>query len=190
MSLNFCVLASGSSGNCSVIWTDKAAVLIDCGCSARYISEKLFEIGINPQYLTAAVITHAHIDHINASGFNFLREYNVPVYFHENILEDTYVKYGDKVCNAVPFNNSFNIEDIEVNHFDAHHKDGKISKTLGFTFSSTVNGRGYKIGYITDTGKICKNIVNSLSDSNILVIESNYDKKMLAGSSRPYENKK
>ena len=190
MGLNFCVLASGSSGNCSIIWTDKAAVLIDCGRSAKYISEKLSEIDINPQNLTAAVITHAHIDHMNASGFNFLCKYNVPVYFHENILEDAYIRYGDKISNAVSFNDGFNIEDIEVNFFDTYHKDGKISKTLGFTFLSAINGRSYKVGYITDTGKICKNIVSNLSDSNILVIESNYDKKMLAESSRPYENKK
>ncbi|MCL2506758.1 MAG: MBL fold metallo-hydrolase [Endomicrobia bacterium] len=188
--LSFCILASGSSGNCSVIWTEKAVVLIDCGCSLKYITEKLLEIGINPQNLTAAVITHAHIDHIHSSSFNFLCKHNIPVYFHENILNDVRVKYGEKACNAVSFDRGFNIEDISIEHFEVHHKDSRISKTLGFTFLSEVNGRDYKIGYVTDTGKICENIVTNLSDSNILVIESNYDKKMLAESSRPYENKK
>jgi phosphoribosyl 1,2-cyclic phosphodiesterase len=43
---------------------------------------------------------------------------------------------------------------------------------------------------MTDTGKVCKNIINSLKDSNILVIESNYDREMLNASFRPYENKR
>jgi phosphoribosyl 1,2-cyclic phosphodiesterase len=53
-----------------------------------------------------------------------------------------------------------------------------------------VQGRKYKIGYATDTGKVCKNMIKNLSDSNILVIESNYDRQMLDSSFRPYENKR
>ena len=52
-----------------------------------------------------------------------------------------------------------------------------------------VKRRNYKIGYITDSGKICDNMKNFLVNSNILVIESNYNKQMLETSSRPYENK-
>ncbi len=190
--LNFCILASGSSGNCSVIWTDKAAVLIDCGCSARYITENLLNLGIDPQNLTAAVITHAHIDHISSSGLTFLCKNNIPVYFHDDILDDVYEKYGSKAdsCDCVPYDDAFKIKNITINPFDVHHKDGKISRTLGFTFSAPVQGRKYKIGYVTDTGKVCKNMAGALADSNILVIESNYDKIMLDSSFRPYENKK
>jgi phosphoribosyl 1,2-cyclic phosphodiesterase len=189
---NFCILASGSSGNCSVLWTDRAVVLIDCGCSAKYIIGSLASLGIDPQNITAAVITHAHIDHISASGLNFLIKNNIPVHLHSDTLEDVFRKYGNKVdvCYTVSFNDGFKIKDIEVNPFDVHHKDGKISRTLGFSFSSLVHGKKYKIGYMTDTGKVCRNIVKSLSDSNILVIESNYDRDMLDSSFRPYENKR
>ena len=192
MGLNFCILASGSSGNCSVLWTDKAAVLIDCGCSSKYISENLAALKIKPENITAAVITHAHIDHISVSGLNFLLKHEIPVYLHDDTLEDIYRKYGSKAdsCQTVIFCEPFKIKDIHINPFDVHHKDGKISRTLGFTFSSAVNGRKYKIGYITDTGKISKNIADILADSNILVIESNYDRDMLDSSFRPYENKR
>lgn len=190
--LNFCILASGSSGNCSVLWTDKSAVLIDCGCSARYIVDSLATLGIKPSDLSAVVITHAHIDHISASGLNFLLKNNIPIHLHEDTLEDVFEKYGNKAdeCYTVTFNDSFKIKDIEINPFDVYHKDGKIFRTLGFSFSSFVQGRKYKIGYMTDTGKVCKNIINSLADSNILVIESNYDREMLNSSFRPYENKR
>ncbi|GHT60176.1 hypothetical protein AGMMS49950_04480 [Endomicrobiia bacterium] len=61
---------------------------------------------------------------------------------------------------------------------------------MGFTFSSTLNARKYKIGYLTDTGKICSAIIKKLINSNILVIESNYNTMMLDLSFRPYDNKK
>lgn len=192
MSLNFCILASGSSGNCSVIWNDKTVILIDCGCSANYIIEGLEKLKLNPKKITAVVITHAHTDHISASGINFLIKYNIPVYLHEDTLEDIFQKYGNKIdkCFTLSFNDIFKIKDIEVTPFDVHHKDSYVSRTLGFTFNTTVKGREFKIGYITDTGKVCKNIIKNLINSNILVIESNYDMEMLNESRRPRENKR
>lgn len=189
---NFCVLASGSSGNCSVIWTSKTAVLIDCGCGAKYIAESLASLGLEPRNITAAVITHAHIDHISSSGLNFLLKNNIPVHLHEDALEDLFERYGNKAgeCRSISFNDGFKIKDITIEPFDVYHKDGNVSRTLGFAFFSSVQGRKYKIGYMTDTGKVCKNIINSLKDSNILVIESNYDRDMLDASFRPHENKR
>jgi phosphoribosyl 1,2-cyclic phosphodiesterase len=192
LSLNFCILASGSSGNCSVIWTEEAAILVDCGCSARYIMENLASLGIPPENLTATVITHVHTDHISTSGFSFLLKNNIPIYLHKDIFEDLSRKYAKKVakCINISFNKTFKVKDIVVDSFDVYHKDAHISHTLGFTFSSIVNVKKYKIGYVTDTGKICSKIIKSLVNSNILVMESNYNKTMLDSSFRPYDNKK
>ncbi|OEG69690.1 hypothetical protein ATZ36_08040 [Candidatus Endomicrobiellum trichonymphae] len=192
MSLNFCILASGSSGNCSVIWTEKATVLIDCGCNAKYITENLGALGIVPQSLTAALITHAHTDHISTSGIGFLRKNNIPVYLHEDAFEDAFRKYGRKIeeCISIPLYENFKIRDIFVESFDVYHKDENISRTLGFAFSSEINARKYKIGYVTDTGRICRKIIRNLIDSNILVLESNYNRVMLDSSFRSYDNKK
>ncbi|MCL2144912.1 MAG: MBL fold metallo-hydrolase [Endomicrobia bacterium] len=190
--LNFCILASGSSGNCSVLWTDRAVVLVDCGCSSKYMTANLENLGLKPENISAAVITHAHIDHISASGLNFFLKNNIPIHLHADTLEDMSRKYGDKAddCRTISFNDGFKIKDIEIMPFDVHHRDNNISRTLGFSFSSAVQGRKYKIGYVTDTGKVCKNMIKSLSGSNILVMESNYDREMLDSSFRPYENKR
>jgi phosphoribosyl 1,2-cyclic phosphodiesterase len=191
LSLNFCVLTSGSSGNSSIIWTDKTVVLVDFGCSSKYLTENLDILGIPLQNLTAVLITHAHMDHISASGINFIIKNNVPIFTHENVLKDISKKYGDKIknCTNVPFSKSFEFEDLAVESFDVHHKDRNVSKTLGFTFFHSLNKRQYKIGYVTDTGKICDKIINNLINSNILAIESNYNHMMLDVSFRPYDNK-
>jgi phosphoribosyl 1,2-cyclic phosphodiesterase len=191
LSLNFCVLASGSSGNCSIIWTDKTAVLVDLGCSSKYLTENLDILKIRPQSLTAVLITHAHMDHISASGLNFIIKNNLPIFTDEYILKDISKKYGNKVedCVNVPFSKNIEFEDLAVESFDVHHKDRNVSKTIGFTFLHCSNKKQYKIGYVTDTGKICDKIINNLINSNILVIESNYNRMKLDVSFRPYDNK-
>jgi phosphoribosyl 1,2-cyclic phosphodiesterase len=192
LSLNFCILASGSSGNCSVIWTEKTAILIDCGCSAKYIVENLGSLDIALQSLTAVVITHAHMDHISASGLGLLRKNNIPIYLHEDIFRDIFRKYGKKLeeCVTATFYENSRIKDIDVKYFDVYHKDTNISRAIGFSFSYVTNAKQYKVGYITDTGKICDKIIKNLVDSDILVIESNYDRMMLDDSFRPYDNKR
>ncbi|MDR1941729.1 MAG: MBL fold metallo-hydrolase [Endomicrobium sp.] len=183
--LNFCIFASGSSGNCSLIRTAEAVVLIDCGVSSKYITENLSLMGLNPQDITAALITHAHGDHLSASGLNFLLKHNIKTYSHDCVFDDAFRKYGEKMnaCRCVCVNASFKIKDIEISSFDVYHRDARVSKTLGFTLSSNVCARKYKIGYVTDTGKVCADMASHLKDSNILAIESNYDREMLEKSS-------
>jgi phosphoribosyl 1,2-cyclic phosphodiesterase len=192
LSLNFCILASGSSGNCSVIWNEKTAILIDCGCSSKYIVENLNKLGLCAKNLTAAFITHAHTDHISVLGLSFLRNNNIPVYLHEDSYEDIYRKYGSKIeeCVNIPFYKSVEIGNILVESFDVYHKATNVSRNFGFVFYCVINARKYKIGYLTDTGKICSAIIKKLINSNILVIESNYNRMMLDLSFSPYDNKK
>jgi phosphoribosyl 1,2-cyclic phosphodiesterase len=168
------------------------AILIDCGCSSKYIIKNLNYLNITPQNIKAAFITHAHSDHISTPGINFLHNNDIPIYLHQDIYSDILKKHRDKIekCNIVPFYKSVEIENIFVQSFDVHHKDKNISHTLGFTFSSTINERKYKIGYLTDTGKVCDKIIKNLVNSNILIIESNYNKTILNSSFRTYNNKK
>ncbi|GHT41404.1 hypothetical protein AGMMS49921_04470 [Endomicrobiia bacterium] len=111
MNLNFCILASGSSGNCSVIWDEKTAVLIDCGCSSKYVVE-------------------------NLNKFGLLGKNNIPIYLHEDSYEDIYKKYGSKIeeCVSIPFYKNIEIQNIFVEPFDAYHKDEMFPTHLGLLF--------------------------------------------------------
>jgi phosphoribosyl 1,2-cyclic phosphodiesterase len=192
MSLKFRILSSGSCGNASIIKTDKVSVMIDFGCSLSYIRQNVSDLNIDLENIDAVLITHAHSDHLSASGFNFLCQNNIPVYFHPEVWDDVCKKFGDKAdnCNAQIYDDKFSISDIFVRPFTVYHKDFSISRTLGFTLANEVKGRTYKIGYITDTGKITEGIKKVLADSNILIIESNYNLEMLENSFRPQENKR
>ena len=72
-------LASGSSGNCSYIGTDRTSLLLDVGISLKNIEFGLKESGISPHDMDGILITHEHSDHIKCLGI-ISRKYNIPIY--------------------------------------------------------------------------------------------------------------
>ena len=66
MKVRFISLASGSSGNCYYIGTEKYGILIDAGIAVRTIKKGLKEAGINMEMIRAVFVTHDHADHIKA----------------------------------------------------------------------------------------------------------------------------
>lgn len=77
--MNISVLASGSRGNCTLIYDDNNAILIDMGISTRKLKQALAQLHLNIEDLDAIFITHEHIDHIR--GLKTLtKNYNVPIY--------------------------------------------------------------------------------------------------------------
>ena len=85
--LKFATVASGSSGNCSVITDGSTHILIDAGVSARRITTGLKSLGIQPGELSAILITHEHSDHI--SGIPVLcRQLDVELYTAEGTARE------------------------------------------------------------------------------------------------------
>ena len=68
MKVKFISLASGSSGNCYYIGTEKYGILIDAGIAVRTIKKGLKEAGISMEMIRAVFVTHDHADHIKAVG--------------------------------------------------------------------------------------------------------------------------
>src|SRR5215813_6119574 len=61
--MRICVLASGSSGNATLVVAGDVRVLIDCGLSARETIRRIQAVGEDPARLDAIVVTHEHGDH-------------------------------------------------------------------------------------------------------------------------------
>ena len=60
------VLASGSEGNSTFFSYQEEKILLDIGKNAKYIKEKLLEIGEDASQITAILISHTHEDHVSA----------------------------------------------------------------------------------------------------------------------------
>jgi len=67
MSLSVCVLASGSTGNATLVSDGQTHLLVDCGLVAREIETRMLRAGFDPRGLAGVLITHAHNDHITVA---------------------------------------------------------------------------------------------------------------------------
>ncbi len=85
--MRFVSIASGSSGNCIYVGSDKSHILIDAGISGKRIEQGLKEIGIKGSELDGIFITHEHSDHIKGLGV-LMRKYEIPIYGTRETLEE------------------------------------------------------------------------------------------------------
>src|SRR5262245_66075839 len=84
--MRVCLLASGSSGNATLIVAGGSRVLVDCGLSARETIKRIQEVGEDPARLDAVVVTHEHSDHMR--GLVALsKALNTRVYISDAALE-------------------------------------------------------------------------------------------------------
>ena len=71
--------ASSSRGNCSLLYNQDTALLVDAGISCRKIKQRLQTAGLTPDDLSGILITHEHTDHIAGLSV-LLKNYNIPLY--------------------------------------------------------------------------------------------------------------
>jgi phosphoribosyl 1,2-cyclic phosphodiesterase len=170
------VLSSGSDGNSSIIQSHGASILIDAGISAKRLLERMSSAGADPASVTGLIITHDHDDHISSAG-TIARKLKIPVFIHrENYCAKT--SLFDK-CEIRFIENEFSIGDFTVIPFPISH-DG----TANYAFSILCGGK--KISHLTDIGVITTIVRHRIKDSDLIVIESNHDLKMLHDGPYPW----
>ena len=80
--MEFYTLASGSSGNSTLISSGGASLLVDAGISCRKLTSRLALLGKSPSQLDGILITHTHSDHICGLKV-LLKNRDIPVYASE-----------------------------------------------------------------------------------------------------------
>jgi phosphoribosyl 1,2-cyclic phosphodiesterase len=181
MSLELCILASGSAGNAAIIRSPAGVLLIDAGIGPRMLAKRLDGTGVRPTDISALCLTHLDGDHFSLSWCSTLRRLNIPVYCHANKVD------GLAFCSPdlVPLIRLFNVDPFspikgltcDPIHF-AHDRLG----SHGFA----VDGFGYRIGYATDLGHVPPALFDRFRDLDCIALESNYDPQMQADSARPW----
>ena len=177
MSLKLISLASGSKGNCYLIYSDNTAILCDAGIPITRIKERLQAVGFRLEDISGVVVTHEHSDHVCAIP-RVTRV--VPLYAHPLTAKAIYDKQkGLLNYKRVDFyENGFYIGDIEVTPFRISHD---ATYPLGYTFRCGQS----RISIATDMGIVAGSVYVNIKDSQIVLLESNYDEEMLKNG--PYE---
>ena len=176
MKIKFISLASGSSGNCYYLGTDKHGILIDAGIGIRTIKKELKEVNLSLSSVLAVFVTHDHADHIKAVG-HLGEKYNIPVYSTKEIHEGINKSYcmTEKLSTSVHYINKeepMKIDEFKISAFEVPH-DG--TDNVGYCIEI-----GDKIfSFLTDLGHITETAAHYICKANYLILEANYDLEML-----------
>lgn len=177
-------LFSGSKGNAVWVSGGGVSILIDAGKPCKYIESELNAIGENAADLSAILVTHEHIDHVQGVG-PLSRRYNIPVYANSDTWYGMANRVGEiSAANVREIDTSdFYIEKLCVQPFDVPHDAAR-------PFSYTIEYLGHKVAVITDQGVMTKSTLNYAAGSDIVLLESNHDVHMLKTGPYPAELKK
>src|SRR6185503_3908292 len=88
MSLEFCNLASGSMGNCSVLRTPGGVILIDAGIGPRTCGKRLDGTGVTVRDVRAICLTHLDSDHFRPSWLGTLLNHGIKIFCHRSRAQD------------------------------------------------------------------------------------------------------
>jgi len=181
--LKFCSLFSGSSGNCQYIKTENTTILVDAGLSGKKIQQEIVNIGEDPKKVDAIFITHEHIDHIQGAGI-MSRRLNVPIYANRKTWEAMGTYIGDiKSENIRILDECAEVGDLSIMPFDISHD---AAHPVGYN----IFYKSKKISLVTDTGCTNDLIINSIMDSDLLLVESNHDEDMVLIGPYPWTLKR
>ena len=146
MSLEMCVLASGSSGNSIYVASEKTRILIDAGLSAKQVAVRLEQIGVVPESINGICVSHEHGDHIN--GIRVLQKrHGIPVYANAGTLNGIMRQPKSDEISAKVFQTGspFTIGDIEIEPFSVPHD---AYEPVGFRLQTLETA----VGIVTDLG--------------------------------------
>lgn len=181
------VLGSGSKGNSIVVQHGNGAIMIDAGFKLDEMLQRMDKAYIALASIQALFITHGHCDHTAAIA-DLTRLAAIPVFMAEELfLSATGVSarpgsvawlalnrdkaalfaIGDKLHVA-----GFEVTPIPVSH-------DSISP-VGFI----IEAEGMKLSIVTDAGEIPSQSKEAMANSDVIMLESNYDPAMLQNSQR------
>ena len=169
-------IASGSSGNCIYIGSDKTHILVDAGISNKRIQQGLNDIGLKGGDVDGILITHEHSDHIKGLGV-LARKYQVPIYATRETLDEIRSKsslgdYDRELLHPVCPDVDFVVGDLTVKPFSIDHDAAN-------PVAYRVQCGERSVAVATDMGHYDQYIIDHLRDLDALLLESNHDVRML-----------
>ena len=175
--MRFASLGSGSKGNSTVVESDTACVMVDCGFGLRNACTRLERIGKSPADLTAIIVTHEHSDHWKGIGA-LSAKYNIPVYLSAGSLKAKEIRSGEALFNCIDSHKDFYVGDICIKPVPVPHD---AREPIQYILS---NGK-VQLGILTDLGHFTPHVVSSYSKCDALLLECNYDDDMLLDGPYP-----
>lgn len=168
--------ASGSSGNCFLVESDGTRLLVECGRSLGSILAYLEMCEMQAEDLDGILLTHAHRDHSRSAPL-LAEQFRVPIFASLGTLGELDLA-DERLGRVIEADRPFAVGDLDVRPFAVPHD---CYEPLGFRFESA-SGR---VCLTTDLGWVPDSVLGHFRDVDLLVLESNYDPRMLAEGPYP-----
>ena len=181
--LYYISFGSGSSGNSCYIGTKNGGVIVDAGVRADQIEAKIKANGIDIKKVYGVLLTHDHSDHVKYAYTLVRNNRHMRVFCTNRVLEAILRRhdiskrikdYHKPIFKEIPFK----VADLEITAFEVPH-DG--ADNMGFSIS--YEGRNFVLA--TDMGEVWPRARHYMSLADYLVIEANYDLRMLLNGRYP-----
>jgi phosphoribosyl 1,2-cyclic phosphodiesterase len=170
--IRYAVLGSGSKANAYIVGNHRTAFLVDQGYHYKDFLPRLQQAGFAPHSIRYIFLTHEHSDHIK--GVIPLAEaLRIPIITHKEQQLSTSVHRWDILPGRYYCHDDFSFIAFPTSH-DAPN-----------SISYHVEISGYRLTWITDTGRILPGMADYAQDSDVLFLESNYSPTLLEQSHYP-----
>lgn len=197
MSIELCILASGSAGNSMVVRCPRGVVLIDAGIGPRAAARRLEGTGVGLADIAAICLTHLDGDHFRASWMNTVVRQGIAVFCHTGhaelltqIVNQVVRRPGEMKAQAfASLVRTFDgaafspIEGLQFWPIAFQHD------RLG-SHGFLLDGFGCRVGYASDLGTVPEVLIERFQDLDVLALEANYDTQMELASARPVHLKR
>ncbi len=171
-------LASGSTGNCTLIRDEDTFILVDMGISCRRVVQSLASLEISPDQLSAVLITHEHTDHVCGLS-TFIKHHEIPIVAPRTVANHLRWSIAgvEDYIKEVPPGTDTCFGGLSIVPFRTPHD---TPESVGYRICGSKT-----IGYCTDCGHISGEMLEGLRGVDAAVLESNHDLQMLKDGPYP-----
>ena len=200
MTMELCVLGSGSSGNSTVLRYGRRVLLIDAGFGPRATARRLSGTGVDVADIAALCLTHLDTDHFNPNWLLTLARLGIRIFCHEGCVPGV-LAAARAYDGPALFSGARKRPPLtpQIRALLAPFTDRPFEPVPGVQFSPlrlahdqegshgfVIQAAAYRVGYATDLGHVPESLIAHFSGVDLLALESNYDPEMEETSARPY----
>lgn len=167
------VLGSGSRGNALVVEFGTVRIAVDVGFGPRSMARRLRACGLEPESVTAAVLTHEHQDHAQGA-FHARAKWRWSLIATRPTLASLGAGASVARLHSPSFGAPFDVEGVRVTLFSVPHDAAAPAAVLLEDVRS-----GARVGVAQDLGSVPDALHHAFRDLDAAVIEANHDPDML-----------
>ncbi len=171
-------LFSGSSGNALLVEQGGCRILIDAGVGVLILKRALAALGVSYDQIDALFLTHDHSDHVKGVPA-IARRSNFPIYGKREVLRVVAGAGEIPHTRLCPLTGPVTLGEFEVAFFDTPH-----DATASCGYRLRAGGRSFSV--MTDLGHVPEPVFEAVRGSDMILIESNYDRELLRNGSYPF----